>query len=120
MKRVRTFLAAALMFSLLTIPAHAASYYPISVEQYTYGPFDELRIDKVYELSRSDDPKDIPTEDFDWGGYHFTLLDIVKTDQSETDAKDYTEVITLERDTKDMALIIQQLELSMDVTTEDG
>ena len=120
MKRVCTFLMAALMFGLLTVPAHAASYYPISVEEYTYGPFDQLRIDKVYELSRSDDPKDIPTEDFDRDGYHFTLLDVVKTDQSETDTKDYTEVITLETDTKDMALIIQQLELSIDVTTEDG
>lgn len=101
MKRASTLFLAALMVCLLTVPAHAASYYPISVEQYTYGPFDELRIDKVYELSRSDDPTDIPTEDFDRSGYHFTLLDIVKTDQSETDAKDYTEVITLETDTKD-------------------
>lgn len=24
-------------------------YYPISVEEYTYGPFDELRISKVYQ-----------------------------------------------------------------------
>ena len=120
MKRVSTFFVAALMVSLLTIPASAASYYPISVEEYTYGPFDELRIDKVYELSRSDDPANIPTEDFDRGGLHYTLLDVVKTDQADTDTKDYTEVVTLESDTKDMALIIQQMELSMDVTTEDG
>ncbi|MFG6350622.1 MAG: hypothetical protein K1W21_03160 [Oscillospiraceae bacterium] len=120
MKRVSTFFVAALMVSLLTIPASAASYYPISVEEYTYGPFDELRIDKVYELSRSDDPANIPTEDFDRGGLHYTLLDVVKTDQAETDTKDYAEVITLETNTKDMALIIQQMELSIDVTTEDG
>ena len=90
------------------------------MEEYTYGPFDQLRIDKVYELSRSDDPANIPTEDFDRDGYHFTLLDVVKTDQAETDSKDYTEIVTLETDTKDMALIIQQMELSIDVTTEDG
>ena len=120
MKRVRTLLLAALMAGLLALPAHAASFYPISVEEYTYGPLDELRIDKVYQLSRSDDPKDIPTEEFDRGGLHYVLLDVVKTDQSDTDTKDYSEVITLETDTKDMALIIQQLELSMEVTTEDG
>ena len=120
MKRASTLILAALMACLLALPAHAASCYPISVEEYTYGPFDQLRIDKVYELSRSDDPANIPTEDFDRDGYHFTLLDVVKTDQAETDSKDYTEVITLETDTKDMALIIQQLELSIDVTTEDG
>lgn len=120
LKRAPTLILAALMACLLALPSHAASYYPISVEEYTYGPFDQLRIDKVYELSRSDDPANIPTEDFDRDGYHFTLLDVVKTDQAETDSKDYTEVITLETDTKDMALIIQQMELSIDVTTEDG
>jgi len=120
MKKAATFFAAALMVGLLALPAYAASFYPVSVEEYTYGPLDELRIDKVYQLSRNDDPKDIPTGDFDRGGYHYTLLDVVKTDQSNTDAKDYSEVITLETDTKDMAVIIQQLELSMDVTTEDG
>jgi len=120
MKRAMTLLAAALMVCLLALPAYAASYYPISVEEYTYGPFDQLRIDKVYQLSRSDDPADIPTEDFDRDGCHYTLLDVVKTDQAETDTKDYAEVVTLESDTKDIAIIIQQLELSMDVTTEDG
>ena len=120
LKRASTLILAALMACLLALPAHAASCYPISVEEYTYGPFDQLRIDKVYELSRSDDPANIPTEDFDRDGYHFTLLDVVKTDQAETDSKDYTEIVTLETDTKDMALIIQQMELSIDVTTEDG
>ena len=120
MKKAATFFAAALMVGLLALPVHAASFYPVSVEEYTYGPFDELRIDKVYQLSRSDDPKDIPTEEFDRGGYHYVLLDVVKTDQAETDAKDYSETITLETDTKDMAVIIQQLEPSMEVTTEDG
>ena len=63
---------------------------------------------------------ELPTGEFDRGGYHYVLLDVVKTDQAETDAKDYTEIVTLKTDTKDMAVIIQQLELSMEVTTEDG
>lgn len=84
MKRAMSFLAAALTVSLLTVQAHAAGIHPVYEETYTYGPFDELRIDKVYELSPSDDPADIPTEDFDRDGYHYTLLCVVMSDQSET------------------------------------
>ena len=58
MKKAATFFAAALMVGLLALPAHAASFYPVAVEEYTYGPLDEQRIDKVYQLSRNDDPKD--------------------------------------------------------------
>ena len=86
MKRAAAIFAAVFMVCLLTSQAHAASIYPVSEEVYTYGPFDELRIDKIYELTRFDDPTDIPTGDFDRGGYHYTLLDIVKTEQRETDA----------------------------------
>ena len=53
-----------------------ASYYPISVEEYTYGDFDELRINKVYQLSLSDDPSLIPTEDFVRNGRRYYLLDM--------------------------------------------
>ena len=31
-------------------PGQSASYYPIAVEEYTYGDFDELRINKTYQL----------------------------------------------------------------------
>ena len=55
MKRASTLLLAALMAGLLALPAYAASFYPVSVEEYTYGPLDEPRIDKVYQLSRNDD-----------------------------------------------------------------
>lgn len=120
MKKAATFFAAGLMVCLLAVPAYAAGLYPVSVEEYTSGPLDEPRIDKVYQLSRSDDPEGIPTGDFDRGGLHYTLLDVVKTDQSEMDAKDYAEVITLETDTKDLAQILQKLEPALDVTTEDG
>lgn len=96
MKRTAVFFAAALMAGLLTVQAHAASLYPVSEEIYTYGSFDELRIDKVYELTRFDDPADIPTGDFDQGSYHYTFLDMVKTDQDETDANGNT--VTIDRD----------------------
>lgn len=79
-----------------------------------------IRLEKVYYLSTRDDPAAIPTEDFDREGRHFTLLDVLKNDQSETDTQDYIEVITLESDTKDMGEIIQTLEPEREITTEDG
>ena len=97
MKRAAVFFAAALMVGLLTVQAHAASLYPVSEEVYTYGPFDELRIDRVYELTRFDDLADIPTGDFDRGGYRYTFLNMVKTDQSGTDANGNT--VTIGHDT---------------------
>lgn len=92
MKRAATFFAVALTVALLTGQAHAAGLCPVSEERYTYGPFDELRIDKVYKLSPSDDPADIPTDDFERDGYHYTLLCVVINDQSEAEGDDQTAV----------------------------
>ena len=71
MKRIFTILCALALVMAGSATALAAddtgqsaSYYPISVEEYTYGDFDELRINKTYQLSLSDDPSLIPTEDF--------------------------------------------------------
>lgn len=97
MKIVAALFAVALMAGLLTVQAHAASLYPVFEEVYTYGSFDELRIDKVYELTRFDDPADIPTGDFDRGGCHYTFLNMVETTQSETDTNGKTVVAS--RDT---------------------
>lgn len=58
-KRITMLLCTAILLLGVTIPPALASggpFYPISVEEYTYGPLDELRIDKVYQLSLSDDP----------------------------------------------------------------
>ena len=79
-----------------------------------------IRLEKVYYLSTRDDPAAIPTGDFDREGRHYTLLDILKNDLSETDAKDYIEVVTLDSGTKDMAEIIKVLEPEREITTEDG
>lgn len=78
------------------------------------------RLEKVYYLTVRDDPAAIPTDDFDREGRHYTLLDVLKTDMSETDVKDYAEVITLESATKDVGEIIKTLEPELEVVTEDG
>ena len=86
MKRILTILCALAIVmagSATALAADAetgqsASYYPISVEEYTYGDFDELRINKTYQLSLSDDPSLIPTEDFTRNGRHYYLLDMTR------------------------------------------
>lgn len=78
------------------------------------------RLEKVYYLTAQDDPAAIPTGDFEREGRSYTLLDLLKNDQTETDTKDHIEVITLNADTKDMAEILRLLEPTLEVSTEDG
>lgn len=78
------------------------------------------RIEKLYYLPSDSDPAAINTADFEREGYLYTLLDMTKTDHSETDSKEHTELYTVESSTKDMAEILLMLEPSLEYTTEDG
>ena len=77
-------------------------------------------LEKVYYLSTNDNPSMIPREPFDREGRHYTLLDILKNDLSETSTKEYIEVITIESESKELEKIIPLLEPKLEVTTEDG
>ena len=74
--------AAVLTLSLTAVPAMASDepFSPIEVEAYTYGPFDEPRVNKVYRLPATDNPSAIPTEDFERGGRVYHLLGIAADD----------------------------------------
>ena len=79
-KRIAMLLCAAVLtLGLIAVPATASAgqYSPIEVETYTYGPLDEPRVNKVYQLSATDDPSGIPTEDFERGGRRYYLLDMI-------------------------------------------
>lgn len=128
-KSVSLLITALLLCTALSVPAFAADeavpgkdscYYPISVEEYTYGPLDELRINKVYQLSLGDDPGGIPTEDFVRGGRLYYLLDMTKKDEVGVDTQIYTQTVTLPSDTNNMEAILQKLDAELEVTTEDG
>ena len=95
-------------------------YYPVKVEEYTAGPLDEPRIDKVYQLSLGDDPSGIPTEDFTRNGRLYYLLDMVRKDEVGVDTQTHTETVTLASDTDKMDAILQRLAGEMEFTTEDG
>ena len=127
MKRIFTILCALALVMAGSTTALAAedtgqsaSYYPISVEEYTYGDFDELRINKTYQLSLSDDPSLIPTEDFVRNGRRYYLLDMTRKDEVGVDIQTYTEAVTQASDTNNLETILQQLDAEMEVTTEDG
>lgn len=128
-------LASALLLTLAALPCTAlaaetegtgpaqgvpppAALYPAEVR--TSEENGVIRLEKVYVLSTRDDPAAIPTGDFDREGRHYTLLDVLKNDLSETDSKDYIEVVTLDSSTKDMAEIIKVLEPEREIATEDG
>lgn len=108
------------LLSATTLPAMAAEqHYPVSVEEYTDGPLDEPRINKVYQLSLSDDPSGIPTDDFDRNGRHYILLDLIRQNEVGVDTQTYTETITMDSETGDVPTVMKQLDSEMDVTTED-
>lgn len=124
-------LCAAFMLCVTMTPAFAAendqeaavtppppTFYPAEVR--TSQENGITRLEKVYYLTAHDDPAAIPTGDFEREGRRYTLLDVLKTDMTESDTKDYAEVITLESKTKDLSEIIPVLEPELEVTTEDG
>ena len=100
--------------------ARSTQLYPISVEEYTYGDFDELRIQKVYQLSLSDDPAGIPTEDFERNGYVFHLLDLIRKDEVGVDTQTHTETVTMDSPTGELSEVLKMLDGQKDFTTEDG
>ncbi len=130
MKRLLSlFLAMLLLSVILVIPGYAADvveaecnscYYPISVDEYVGGDFDEPRIQKVYQLSLDDDPTKIPTEDFTRNGRLYYLLDMTRQDEIGVDTKSHVQTVTLPSDTNNMEKILQTLDAEIEVTTEDG
>ena len=125
MKRTVSLCITALLSCLLTCPALAAdtllltpTLYPTEVNEYASG--EEMRLERTYCLSPTDDPASIPVGDFDREGWHYTLLDVTRQENSKSDEKDYAETYTLNMDTKDMEKIMPQLATERTVTTEDG
>jgi hypothetical protein len=125
MKRILTTLCALAVAMAAAVPVLAAEQnpsrcYPVSIEEYMDENSGTHRVEKIYQLSADDDPAIIPTEDFEQEGYIYTLLDMTRQDQTETDSKLYTEPVTLESKNKDMEKILPLLPASREVTTEDG
>lgn len=140
-KRIHALLCAAMMLCSITGNALAAEA-PVAVEiadlegivEQTFPTVPSLypaevkvseengisRLEKVYYLTAEDDPAAIPTGDFEREGKSYTLLDLLKNDQTETDTKDHIEVINMSSETKDMAEILKLLKPELEISTDDG
>lgn len=125
-KTISMFTAMLLLCAIFALPVHAAEeiksshYYPISVDEYIGGDFDEPRIQKVYQLSLDDDPAKIPTEDFVRNGRLYYLLDMTRQDEIGVDTESHIQTVTLPSKTNDMERILQTLDAEIEATTEDG
>jgi hypothetical protein len=80
----------------------------------------EWQIIKTYELGANENPRDIPREDFERGGWRFKLTDIIRTETANAETREHTETITLNTDTKDLERIMPLLSQTMEFKTEDG
>ncbi|MCQ4866162.1 hypothetical protein [Pseudoflavonifractor phocaeensis] len=98
--------------------AEEQAVYPVEVRETDAGGY--RRLERVYILQAGDDPAVIPMNDFTREGYQFSLLDMLREDQTETETKEHTELITLSSDSKDMGKILELLENTREITTQDG
>lgn len=119
------FLTAALLLCAASPPAWAsdrtaACYYPVEVESYTAGDFDQPRIRKVYQLSLSDDPSGIPTADFVEYGRTFHLMEMTRKDEVGVATQPLTKTVTTDSSTGDLSEILKQLDPEITAETEDG
>ena len=96
----------------------SATVYPAEVR--TSEENGVNRLENIYYLTAADDPSTIPVGNFEREGRNYTLLDLLRNDQTETETKEHIEIITRDSDTKDMAEIIQALEPELEISTEDG
>ena len=95
----------------------SVSAYPAEVR--TSEENGVYRLEKVYYLTAKDDPSTIPTADFEREGRTYTLIDLLKNDQTETDTREHIEVVTLDSKTKDMAEILKMLENNSRIDLHD-
>ena len=123
MKRILTTLCALAVLTVCSVPAFAAeenpgSFYPVEVEEYMEN--DTPRIRKVYQLALSDDPAQIPVEDFERDGRMYFLLDMTREDSVGVVTRPHIESITAKSDTDDMQKVLAKLDAEIEVATEDA
>lgn len=73
---------------------------------------------KTFTIPADQDPQSLIEQPFELEGYLYTFTDIVKTENAVEESKPHTEVITVETDKNDLALILQQLKPTVEF--DDG
>jgi hypothetical protein len=92
--------------------------YPVSVqESHENGRREIIR---TYELTASENPRNISRESFVRDGFLFELADIIKRETASNDVREHTETVSIDTATNETAAILNQLDMEMDFQSNDG
>jgi hypothetical protein len=75
---------------------------------------------RTYELGAGENPDHIPRGSFERGGWMYSITDITKKETAAAEAKEHTEIITVNTESKEMEAILRQLAPTMEFISEDG
>ena len=129
-KKIRFILCLLAILCCVTTPVLAATntegiavpkspaYYPVEVNANEQDGC--YRLEKVYHLTKADNPAEIPTDPVSWEGRNYVFLELLKEDQSITDREVHCETITVNSNTNNLEKILKTLEPTMEISTEDG
>lgn len=96
----------------------AGTLFPVDI--WESGQDGKKEVVKTYELSDEESPDDIPKDSFEWSGWRYELVDIIKKEIPSTEVKEETQVLELESKTNEMETVLKLLPNSMDYESEDG
>lgn len=111
------------------VPAAAAQQQNTATAAATTGsvlPSDVLTNDdgtelkKIYDVAKTVSPAQIPTEDFDRGGLHYTFSELLKIDMPETDHKTHSEQVSVSSSSNSASDVLSLLPKSKAIVTTDG
>ena len=119
MKRIITLCAALALCAALSLPAFAADSgvcYPTAVEQSEDG----TQLKRIYDLTPEADPAGISRSDFERGGFHYTLVELLRQELPANESRQHTETVTLQSEKKDMESVLALLPQEREFVTDDG
>ena len=119
MKRIITLCAALALCAALSRPACAADSggcYPTAVEQSEDG----AQLKRIYDLTPEADPAGISRSDFERGGFHYTLVELLRQELPANESRQHTETVTLQSEKTDMESVLALLPQEREFVTDDG
>lgn len=110
-----------LALTIAAIPAARAAdipevCYPTSIVQSEDGA--ELK--RIYDLDPATDPAGISRSDFERGGFHYTLVEIMKQELPAYEEREQTETVSVNSPKKDMESVLALLPQEREIVTDDG
>ena len=112
--------AALLAVSLLTFSAFAANDVLVPQEVIMGISGDCKTVEKVYVLPKDGDETLIPKEAFTENDVEYIFEEMKVKDNSEEDAKEYSENVNYHTSTNDAETVVTLFSPTVEVTTEDG